>query len=357
MKSSTVISRDSSQGRFGRGAPAHPRGLLVISLASLILLGAAVTAAAQTVSYTDFSSGPSQPVLTAGGPGAWDQYVREKVAVIQEGSLFKMWYVGHSSAGQSASKVGYATSTDGINWTKYPGNPVLDRPYQDQDIAVLRMPDGTYWMYIEVNNSWLDLFTSPDGLAWTAYAGNPVKTNAASPVVWREGSSWFMLYEYMVGPPFYIHLATSTDGRNWVDSPANPVLMHGSFTVPDSIVKEGSNYHLYYHQADDGAWYARSTDLVNWVDQLKLADTLTSQFTFRTDSGEVWAYFWSSANTSQYYLRYGRSGSGSDPTLHSRCTGLSTMGRAPLRGMSRAAASTGPWSTARHGQPASPAAH
>ena len=35
-----------------------------------------------------------------------------------------MWYAGYDGTGQG--RIGYATSSDGTTWNKYPGNPVLD---------------------------------------------------------------------------------------------------------------------------------------------------------------------------------------------------------------------------------------
>ena len=285
--------------RVGFGAAVLAAGMLVLLTGSLGF--------AQAISYTHFFAGPAAPVFTGGGPGAWDEFVREKLVIIEDGGVFKMWYVGHTSGGQTTSKVGYATSPDGITWTRHPGNPVVDRPSQDQDISVLKLAPDSYWMYIEVNNAWIDLMTSSDGIRWTPYAGNPVRTVAASPVVWREGSNWFMLYEHMPpSGPFEIYLATSADGRNWADSPLNPVLSQSAFCAPDSIVKDGDTYHLYYHEADGGAWHATSTSLTSWTNRTLLLTDLTSPYVMPRPDGELWSYVWANATTPAYYLRYGR---------------------------------------------------
>jgi len=286
-------------------------------MAALVLLSTSVVraAGAQVLSYTEFDVGPAEPVLTRGAPGAWDELKREKVQVVQEGGTFKMWYEGHTAAGgQATSKIGYATSSDGLTWIPYAGNPVINRSSSDQDISVVPQPDGSYWMYIEVNNATIDLLTSPDGINWSPSPANPVKSTAASPVVWREGSSWYMLYEHMAGATLDIWLATSSDGITWTDSPANPVISDTSFTAPDSIVKEGSLYHLYYHTANNGMWHATSTNLTNWTDRQLLNPDLafTSPNVIRTANGELWAYIWynngtnaASDGSQQYFLRRG----------------------------------------------------
>jgi fibronectin type 3 domain-containing protein len=262
---------------------------------------------AQAISYTEFNAGPAAPVLTGGGSGAWDEFIREKVQIVEEGGLFRMWYVGHSAAGQETSKVGYATSTDGVNWIKYAGNPVISRSSSDQDISLVVMADGSYRMYIEVNNLYIDLLLSADGIHWTPSSANPVKTVAASPVVWQEGGSWYMLYEHMAGATLDIWLATSPDGLVWTDSVANPVISATAFTAPDSILKDGSTYHLYYHTANNGMWHATSTNLVNWANhQLLISDqSLTSPFVFRTNGGEIWAYLWADDGSQRIYHRRG----------------------------------------------------
>jgi len=66
----------------------------------------------------------NNPVLTVGATGTWDSgYVMAPHVIYHEG-LYKMWYRGNSTnfAGEN---IGYATSTDGVTWVKYPGNPVL----------------------------------------------------------------------------------------------------------------------------------------------------------------------------------------------------------------------------------------
>ena len=58
-------------------------------------------------------------VLADGGVG--------DACVIVDGTTYRMLYMGADGAsGTGTLRIGYASSPDGINWTKYSGNPVLN---------------------------------------------------------------------------------------------------------------------------------------------------------------------------------------------------------------------------------------
>jgi predicted GH43/DUF377 family glycosyl hydrolase len=75
------------------------------------------------------------PVLTATS-SAWDADSVAFPSVIQDGGLYKMWYTGQDTS-QGLSMIfelaiGYASSDDGITWTKAP-NPVLTKTLASWD--------------------------------------------------------------------------------------------------------------------------------------------------------------------------------------------------------------------------------
>ena len=220
--------------------------------------------------------------LEPGPAGSWDEHIRERMWVMYEDGEFKAWYCGFEGAYDQERPnlvhLGYATSKDGIHWTKHPKNPIFAERWTE-DMCIVKS-DGQYVMYVEDEthgNTVIYLMTSTDGIAWTQHgnimAGVPGSDWepewAGTPLVWKEGEQWLMLYEG--GPPGDTALATSTDGRAWVRSPKNPVLTEGSgwdneITAPDSIVKHDGVYYLFYHARGD-KWrsgMAMSRDLITW---------------------------------------------------------------------------------------------
>ncbi|MCS6801049.1 MAG: Ig-like domain-containing protein [Dehalococcoidia bacterium] len=96
----------------------------------------------------------NRPVLERGGPGAPDSnFVGEPMVIKDRNGIFRMWYRGDDSA--NTSRILYATSTDGVNWTKYgfnggvvmtlPNDAVLDGNAYDP--AVVEDEFGNWWMW------------------------------------------------------------------------------------------------------------------------------------------------------------------------------------------------------------------
>ena len=73
----------------------------------------------------------NSPVLDHGIQGDWDSdYATMGVVIRGTDGIWRMWYSGSGPAGVAQQGIGYATSSNGILWTKDPGNPIFSI-YQD----------------------------------------------------------------------------------------------------------------------------------------------------------------------------------------------------------------------------------
>jgi hypothetical protein len=62
--------------------------------------------------------------------------------VVKDGDVYYMWYSAHNGTDQH--RLGMAKSTDGLNWVKSPGNPILPDPtagYAEPSV----IKDGNTW--------------------------------------------------------------------------------------------------------------------------------------------------------------------------------------------------------------------
>jgi hypothetical protein len=135
------------------------------------------------------------PVLT-GDPG-WDENRVFGPVVLHKDSLYQMWFGGEQNG---IWQTGYATSADGINWTKHPNNPVLTVGAGEWDataaiVGSVIFDDGIYHMWYHGTNgsatsgSKIGYATSPDGINWTKHPGNPILTD--TPNSWDNENVWF----------------------------------------------------------------------------------------------------------------------------------------------------------------------
>ncbi len=144
-----------------------------------------------------------------------------------------MYYSGWSDQ-NGVWSVGLATSTDGINWEKYSGNPVLsgngwDFVIRPQSIV---KRNGIYYLFYTGGlgyNCKIGVATSEDGYNWERYSGNPVMTydkdwegeGIGFPSVIYENNQFEMVYQGSVQQTQSntgFGSAFSKDGFNWVKS-------------------------------------------------------------------------------------------------------------------------------------------
>jgi hypothetical protein len=80
-------------------------------------------ATSATVDGTYTLANGGLPVLSPTA-AAWDGVDVMHPWVVKDGTTYYMWYSGYGGAG-NPQRIGFATSPDGINWTKSPANPII----------------------------------------------------------------------------------------------------------------------------------------------------------------------------------------------------------------------------------------
>jgi beta-1,2-mannobiose phosphorylase / 1,2-beta-oligomannan phosphorylase len=229
----------------------------------------------------DFAPGSQNPVFAAAGAGHWDVKIRERGWILREGDTYHLWFTGYDGTRDGIKQLGYATSADGIHWTRHPGNPLV-RGHWVEDMMVVKH-DDTYYMFAEGLNDHAQLLTSKDRVNWDRRGTLDIRTTDGKPLApgpfgtptaWLENGSWHLFYERMDAG---VWLATSKDLKIWTNVQDEPVLVPGpgdydrKMIAVNQIVKHRGAYFAYYHgsgsETAPRTWntnVARSTDLVHW---------------------------------------------------------------------------------------------
>jgi len=112
-------------------------------------------------------------VLDLGPAGTWDSMKVGRPAVIHEDGEFRMWYDG--TADGANRHVGYAVSTDGTNWSRHPGNPVL----LHQGAVDVERIGQEYVLLAEAGPAGVLRFTSGDRVTWSSQGKSLAPSGAA----------------------------------------------------------------------------------------------------------------------------------------------------------------------------------
>ena len=231
------------------------------------------------VEFTPFEG---NPVFQGAGPGHWDEMIRERGWILHEDNVFHLWYTGYSPTQSGGMrKLGYATSPDGLTWTRYPGNPICTE-YWVEDVMVIKH-EATYYMFAESKSDEAHLLTSTDRLHWKEEGrldirsanGKPISPgHFGTPTAFYEAGTWYLYYER---DDEAIWLATSKDLKVWINVQDKPVLERGpdaydlDMLALDQIVKFEGRYYAYYHglipHSIPQEWtsaIAVSADLLHW---------------------------------------------------------------------------------------------
>jgi P pilus assembly chaperone PapD len=250
------------------------------------------------VSYlaSPFTKEPMNPVLAPGVLGSWDDAMVSGLGREREGGGYEVYYRGLDTTGINA--IGYADSPDGISWTKYAGNPIIQGSGAAWDAGgvgtgpYLREGDTLkYWFsgYPAAGSARAFGFaTSTDKVNWTRETAPALSPGAAGSwdetpqqcAVIKDGPTYHMWYYAQDSTVPYtgqIGHATSSDGKTFTKDPANPVLgpgaggswddtTLGSFTI---MRRPWLGDYIMAYSGYNGANYAIGTatspDGVNWT--------------------------------------------------------------------------------------------
>jgi len=148
---------------------------------------------------------------------AWDKGgIARGISVLYKDGLYHLWYAGTNENNLAINpywRIGYATSIDGINWTKQNnGNPVIEttKPWELNNVSYPNVifENGIYKMWYAAgygdSGNQIVYATSTDGVNWEKLENeNPALTtsssgfdsgNIISPFVLRENNVYKMWY-------------------------------------------------------------------------------------------------------------------------------------------------------------------
>lgn len=235
----------------------------------------------------DFEPYGGNPLFAGTGGDTWDRKIRERGFILREGGQWRLWYTGYNpnppdSNHRQTMSLGYATSPDGIHWTRYRKNPIFDQSWTE-DMMVLKH-GGTYYMFAEGLHDIAHMLISVDGVNWQDRGrldirqtnGEPLSPGPyGTPTVWVEANRWYLFYERRDRG---VWLATSSDRKLWTNVQDDPVIPLGpqeydrQAVALNHVIKYQGKYYGYYHANGDAQWrgpwttnVAVSKDLVRWI--------------------------------------------------------------------------------------------
>ena len=138
----------SQIARTGRVALVATLVLLSVSVVPALPLRQAVRAVpAFPPELVDWAPYEGNPLFAGTGRDTWDREIRERGFILREGDAWRLWYTGYDTTRSETKSLGYATSPDGLRWSRYPANPVFDGVWTE-DVFVVKH-EGVYHMFAE----------------------------------------------------------------------------------------------------------------------------------------------------------------------------------------------------------------
>lgn len=236
------------------------------------------------IAYTESDDGIKwempRAVLTAVQGSDWEGMEVNRPTVVKKDGVYHMWYTGQMFALENQmarSCIGYAQSTDGINWERRK-DPVIvpDAKWEKYCTMCPHVnfdeEDQVYKMWYSAGHMQesdaIGYATSPDGIHWEKDSRNPIFTpdkscfwelaKVEACYVMKEDGWYYMFYLGVNGDyNSSIGLARSRDGvTGWERHPDNPILAgtdamwdHGGTCKP-SLLRCEDGYQMWYNGAN-----------------------------------------------------------------------------------------------------------
>jgi len=232
-----LIGPGFSGGSFDAGRANHPIVLPTQDLEGYQMWYTGWTPDRGSIGYATSTDGvnwtphDSEPVIPLGFAGSYDSWHAHRPTVFLDDGVYKMYYAG-DSYGQNYTC--YATSTDGVNWTS--GGMIID---------------------------WVTVFGTSSGWARYTYAGSVRKEDGLYRMWFSTGY-----------PNSYIGYATSADGINWsihdqVLGRGEPGSWDGEYVRDPDVLLIGDTYHMFYSGYGEEDRFqvgmATSADGITWT--------------------------------------------------------------------------------------------
>jgi hypothetical protein len=247
----------------------------------------AIGVASRAPGETHWNRESDRPILQDDGQVnlPWRQYAQNTPEALAVNEELWLYYTGRAAAdGQLA--IGLATSQDGVHFDDHEANPLIQPSgvLGSFDEAAVAHPsvllrDGSYEMWFASGTLAIGYALSTDGINWEPYCDNPVFTGVESswdrgkvkaPEVSYDGETYWMTYSGCGQGCYEVGWAASTDGTTWTqhDSPwipRAPAPAWNSFGVQAAFINDA--------QTPWEIWYTGTGDASGDIGIITLSDT------------------------------------------------------------------------------------
>ncbi len=211
----------------------------------------------------------SQPQITVSSPGLANGYEVVEPMVIKNASNYQMWFKEYIPG---ENRIRYATSTDGNTWTINPQS-VFTKSQESWEYTGPTNPsiifeNNEYKMWYTAagnTSSWqMGFATSSDGINWTRNSNNPLNIPTlgfvGGPTVTKINNQYHMWYHTGNGLNTDIYHVVSSDGIQW-SCDGNCSVLHIENNTFDSqgmvapvVLEQNGKLYLWYGGSNGPNW-------------------------------------------------------------------------------------------------------